>query len=145
MKKNGVGKFFAGALVGAGLGVLFAPQKGEKTREELKKKINELIDKLRDVKVDEVTELIENKVNELKEELSELDKEKVLEFAKEKAILVKDKAEELVNLAIDKGTPVLRDAATDVKKKAIAVAKNTVDKLEKEEKAKGKETKKESK
>ena len=42
--------------------------------------------------------------------------------------------QELVNLAIDKGTPVLRDAATEVKTKAISVAKETIERLEKNEK-----------
>lgn len=37
-KKNGVGKFVLGALVGAGLGVLLAPKSGSETREELKEK-----------------------------------------------------------------------------------------------------------
>ena len=36
-KKKGLGKFFAGALLGAGLGLLFAPIKGSETREALKK------------------------------------------------------------------------------------------------------------
>ena len=37
-KKFGIGKFIAGAAVGAGLGILFAPKKGEDTRKVLKKK-----------------------------------------------------------------------------------------------------------
>ena len=39
-KKKGFGKFLAGALVGAGLGVLFAPKKGSETRKELKLKMD---------------------------------------------------------------------------------------------------------
>ena len=37
-KNNGLGSFLAGALVGAGLGVLFAPKSGAETRRELKEK-----------------------------------------------------------------------------------------------------------
>ena len=37
-KKKGFGKFLAGALLGAGLGVLFAPKKGSETRQQLKQK-----------------------------------------------------------------------------------------------------------
>ena len=33
-KKSGVGKFILGALVGAGLGVLFAPKAGSETRKD---------------------------------------------------------------------------------------------------------------
>ena len=37
-KKSGLGKFIAGAAIGAGLGLLFAPDSGEKTRKVLKRK-----------------------------------------------------------------------------------------------------------
>jgi len=36
MSKKGLGKFLAGAAIGAGLGVLLAPEKGEKTRKKSK-------------------------------------------------------------------------------------------------------------
>lgn len=134
MAKNGKGKFLLGALLGAGLGLLFAPKKGSETREELKTKMNDLIGKVKEIKVDEVTELIEEKLKELKDDLDDLDKEKVLKIAKEKSKAIKEKAQELVNLAIDKGTPVLHDAATEVKTKAISVAKETIERLEKNEK-----------
>ena len=75
-------------------------------------------------------------MEEIKTGLAELDKEKVLEIAKEKAVQLKEKAQELVDLAIDKGTPVLRDAAEDVRLKAIDVTKEVLKKLEKEEEKK---------
>ena len=40
-KKKGFRKFITGALVGVGLGVLFAPKKGSQTRKELKEKFIE--------------------------------------------------------------------------------------------------------
>ena len=46
----------------------------------------------------------------------------------------KDKVEDLVDLAVEKGTPVLRDAAEELRVKAIAVTKDVLRKLEKEEK-----------
>ena len=131
MSKKGLGKFALGAAIGAGLGILFAPKKGSETREDLKNKINELIAKVKELDSDEVKARIEDKIEELKEELQDLDKEKVLKKAKEKGKLIKDKADELVKLAVAKGTPVLQDAANDVREKAIVVVKEVLAKLEK--------------
>lgn len=134
MSKKGLGKFALGTALGVGLGVLFAPESGEKTRKELMKKINELFDKLKEVDANEVKDEIERKLIELKEEITDLDKEKVLALAKEKAKVIGKKAEELVELAKEKGTPVLENAADSVRGEAIKVTKAVLDKLEKEEK-----------
>ena len=123
MSKNssGLGKFIAGAAIGAGLGLLFAPKKGSEIRAILKSKFDELMIQIKKIDVEEVKEEFEDRLQEIKEELADLDKEKVLDVAKEKAALVKKKTQELVDLAIDKGTPVLRDAAEEVRLKSIDV------------------------
>lgn len=129
-KKSGLGKFIAGAAVGAGLGILFAPKKGSETRADLKAKIDELICQIKNIDVEEVKAEFDLKIQEIKAELSDLDKEKVLEIAKEKADALKNKVQSLVDLAIDKGTPVLRDAAEEVRLKTIDVTKEVLKKLE---------------
>lgn len=133
-KKSGIGKFVAGAAIGAGLGILFAPKKGSETRALLKEKMNDLVNQIKNIDVEEVKEEFNQKLEEVKRDLADLDKEKVLEIAKEKALQIKDKAQELVDLAIDKGTPVLRDAAEEVRLKAIDVTKEVLKKLEEGEK-----------
>lgn len=133
-KKSGLGKFLAGAAIGAGLGILFAPRKGSETRAALKAKINDLVAQIKNIDMEEVKEEFSRKVEEIKEGLADLDKEKVLDIAKEKATQLKEKAQELVDLAIDKGTPMLRDAAEEVRLKAIDVTKDVLKKLEKGEK-----------
>lgn len=130
----GFAKFALGALIGTGIGVLFAPKKGSETREDLKNKMSELLAKAKEIDADDVKEAIETKVDEIKSELEDLDKEKVLKIAKSKANAIKQKSEELVNLAIEKGTPVLQKTAEDVRKKAIDVVKEVLKRLEKTEK-----------
>ena len=133
-KKSGFGKLLAGVAIGAGLGVLFAPKKGSETRKDLKRKMDELIEKARGIDAAEVKENIEAKIAMIKEELADLDKEKVLKIAKKKAKQIQDMAEELVDYAVEKGTPVLEKAADAVRQKAIVVTKEVLNKLEKEAK-----------
>lgn len=136
-KKSGLGKFVLGAAVGAGLGVLFAPKKGSETRTMLKTKLDELVEQVKNIDVDEVKKEFDLKVNEIRMELVDLDKEKALDIAKEKANDLKIKSQELYDLAVEKGTPVLKKTAKDVLENVVKVSKNTIKKLDgKEEKAK---------
>ena len=133
-KKSGLGKFLLGAGIGAGLAMLFTKNNGKENREQLKKKADELIIKIKNIDVQEVKENVENKVQEIMDDIKDLDKEKVLKIAKKKAEDIKTKSEELVEYVIEKGTPVLEKSACLVKEKAIVVTKEILKKLEQEEK-----------
>jgi len=132
-KKSGAGKFILGAGLGAGLALLFAPKKGSELREDLKKKLDEFLNKAKEIDLEEISEEFTKKVEELKTDLKDLDKEKVLKIAKEKSEDLKNKAEELLELAKAKGTPVLESMAKDVKKSTASVIKEVLKKLETEE------------
>jgi len=132
-KHSGFGKFLAGAAIGVGLGVLFAPKKGSETRAELKAKLNELYEKAKNLRSEDVKKYIENKVDDIKKSLEDLDKEKVLAYAKEKAKLIEQKTEELVKYVIEKGTPVMEKTAAAIKEKASIVTKDVLQRLEKKE------------
>ncbi len=128
-KKSGIAKFVGGLALGAGLGVLFAPDKGENTRKVLKKKLDELLTKIKEVDLDEVKDELLYKAETLQAELASLDKEKIKEIALDKANSIKSKAEELYKLAIEKGTPVVEKATDEVRKQALKVVKEIEKKL----------------
>ena len=131
MKKNsGIGKFVAGAAIGAGLGILFAPKKGSETRKDIKEKLDKKKKKIKSVDTEEVKEMFEEKVEEIKADLEDLDKEKALKIAKKKGEEIKKKCQDLVNLAVAKGTPVLENAAEELRLKAIDVVSDVLEKLE---------------
>ena len=106
-KKKSIWPFVAGVGLGVGAGMLFAPKKGEDLRKDVKNKIEELINKAKEIDVDEVKEEFMKKIDDLKKELEDLDKEK--------------------------GTPVLEKAAQEVRQKAIMVTKEVLKRLEDEE------------
>ena len=98
-RKAGFGTFLTGAMIGAGLGILFAPKKGSETREDLKKKMEELIEQIKEIDYAEVKDNLLQKVEDLKQELKDLDKEKAIEIARIKANQIRKKAEELIHVA----------------------------------------------
>jgi gas vesicle protein len=76
-----------GGAVGAGLGILFAPQSGEETRKQIKDKATDIKDKVEDEYVPKIKEEVNKRVAEavdsvnkvtddLQEELAELKAEK---------------------------------------------------------------------
>jgi gas vesicle protein len=140
MSKKGYGKLLFGLGVGAGLGLLFAPKTGIEIRKDLKKKLDELYAKVKDIDKEEVKKTIVKKIDDIKKELSDLDKEKVTQIAKKQATNIQKKAEDLYKYAVEKGTPILQNAVDEVRNQAIKLTKEITKKLE----ASKKESKKEA-
>ncbi len=129
-KKKIVGNLALGVAIGASLGILFAPKKGSETRHELKDKMLNLINKAKELSISDVSNMVQDKINEIRKDLNDLDKEKILKSAKKKAKAIKEKCEDLINLAIEKGTPILKEAAEEVRDKTIEVMQDMIAKLE---------------
>ena len=134
MSKKGMGKFLVGAGIGAALGVLFAPKKGSETREDLKKAFDDLAEKAKNLDKEDVKKTVDKKIKEIKEELKNLDKETVLEEAKKQAKKLQEAASELVDYAVEKGTPIVQKSAENIKNKVVEISKNVTKKLERGEK-----------
>lgn len=139
-EKSGLGKFLLGAGIGVGLGILFAPKSGKETRQELKEKMDDLVEKAKNIKAEDVKATIEAKVQEIKEDLKKLDKETVAATVKSGAAKIKRKADELVNYAVEKGTPVIEAAAREVKASTVKTLESITAKL-KDDEPKKQETK----
>ena len=122
-KKSGLGKVVAGAAIGVGLGVLFAPKSGKETINDIKEKVKTLTSK-------EYQDEFKRKVKELESEIKSLDKEKVLNIAKKKSAELKEKAEELIEMAKAKSDAALEKTANNLKQKAIKTAEMVIAKLE---------------
>lgn len=118
------------AAVGAGIGMLFAPKSGKETRADLKKKLDELVEKARNLKTKDVKDYVIKKSKEIEKALKDLDKEKVMSVAKKKAMKIEKDAEHLVAYVKDKGETALEDTAEAVHQKAIEVTKSVLAKLE---------------
>ena len=128
--------FLLGAGIGLGLGLLFAPKSGKETREDLAKMISDLYEKAKQIDVEEVKNAIIVKTKELENTLKDLDKETEKQLIIDKSREVKIKAQELVDLAIEKGTPIVEKTAKKVKSKTAELLKNTAEKLEEPKKTK---------
>lgn len=135
-RSRGLFGLLAGIGIGVGAGMLLAPKSGEELRKDLANKLNELLDRAKEIDVNEVADDFKKKVKDLKKEIEDLDKEKALAIAKEKGEDLKVKANELFELAKEKGTPVLEKTAAKVREQAIQVTKEVLKKLEKEEETK---------
>ena len=133
-RRSGAGKFLLGAGIGVGLGMLLSKKSGAENRKDLKKKIDDLIEKVKNIDSEEVKNNIQKKIDEIMVELKDMDKEKALKIAKKKAEQIKLKTEELVEYTMDKGPIILEKSAAKVRETAILVTKDILKRLEQEEK-----------
>lgn len=121
--------FFVGFALGVGTGILLAPKSGEDTRRELKVKINDLVNYVKDLDKEDVRNLLIKKLTELKVSLEEFDLEESALGAKRKAKEIMKKLDDLKNMAVVKATPYVDNAIEGLRLKTVDVLKITLDKL----------------
>jgi len=133
MKKQTAAALIGGLVGGATLGVLLAPKSGKETREDLKKAIDDLMKKVKEIDADDVKKYVDKSIKKIKKELDDLSMEKVAKIAKKKGKEIEKSINDLVNYVKEKGTPILEDAVENLRLKAIEVTNGVIKKLEKEE------------
>jgi gas vesicle protein len=99
--------FITGGLVGAGIALLYAPQSGERTREEIKEKAERTI-----IKVQRIEEEIKDSINQLLGDI----RSKVNLLIEEGKDVAEDKKQELL-AAIETGKKVLDEQKSRLQKK----------------------------
>lgn len=104
--------FFWGALIGAGIALLTAPRKGEETRQMLKERQHELMDKANDLAVNAREKAVE-KVDQVKTRAVELQTE-----ATEKGRSLVEQAKETARNYVATAAERTEEVAGDVKRAA---------------------------
>ncbi len=129
-KNSGFKKFALGAIIGAGIGILFAPKKGSETRKELKDKLNDLVVKVKSLNKEDIKMAVEGKVKDIQSAVNDLDSETVLNSAKKKAKKLQGMVEELGNFIADKSTPAIDKTIDAIKVNTDKVVDSVLKKLE---------------
>ena len=123
----------AGVAIGVALGILIAPKKGSETRAELAAKLKNFLEELKSTPdFDEIGYNFEDKIVGIINDLSALDREKVGAMARKQAKNIKNKAEELYEVAKEKGSPKLKKSADEIRRKAAEVMHETANKIDKD-------------
>lgn len=129
-KNNGTGKFVLGAALGAGIALLFAPKSGKELRADLKLKMDELSEYVKNIELGDVKKNISKKIREIENDIKNFDKEKAIDVAKKSAKAIEAKVASLVEDAEAAAKPKLIELTKEVKKKTIKSLDNTIAKLE---------------
>ena len=127
MAQKRTSHFLTGAIIGVGLGILLAPEKGSKTREELKKNSKALLEMIKDIDLEETKENISQKFEELKKDLANLNKEEAKEILEEKKEFVESKCNEIIE--DNENFSVVEKAAEKVKEKTNKVVDGVIEEI----------------
>lgn len=133
MSQNKFGRFLSGVLVGIGLGILVAPDKGENTRLELRKSFDKLINTIKDIDIESTKAALINKLAEIESDLTDLDTAKKTDIVKEKTELINQKCDELISVANNTDANMLNDVIKEVKKNTTKLANTVLNSLEESE------------
>ena len=130
MSKKGLGKFALGAVVGAALGLLLAPEKGDKTRQKVKNSSVKLLDEIKKLDYNEIRDNLMQRLESIEDEIRSLDKDKVAAITKEKGDELIKKANTLYKEAVKAGKPMLEKYAKELKEQTRVLVNNLMENKE---------------
>ena len=116
-KSSGLSKFVVGAGIGFGIGLLVAAKSGRETRNDIKNKFDELDEKIRNLKYDDLKDGAIQKLDELKVKISDLDQERATNLIKEKVADIKEKLVELSKYIKKKSSPAIKKIINEINDK----------------------------
>lgn len=117
MSKSGFKKFLLGLGIGCGIGLLCAAKSGKETRKDLKNKIVELENNIKNIDWEDLKDDISNKLVSLKENIESLDQDDIKRISKEKINDLRDKCKALKKSIKKKATPVILKLITEISEK----------------------------
>lgn len=130
MSKKGFTKFALGAAVGTCLGLLLAPEKGDKTRKKVKESSMKLLEEVKKLDYNELKDNLMQKAENIEKEIKSLDREKVISISKEKGDELIKKANTLYKEAVKAGKPVIERYAKELKEQTRELVNNLMESKE---------------
>ena len=119
--------FIGGVLVGAGLGLMFAPKSGKELRHDISKKTKKVYKKIkRDM--DDAREYVVEKSLEIETTLKDLSKEKVVKEAKKKAKKIQNEYNKLLNYVVNIKDDTMQEIVYALEEKVNSITSKVLDK-----------------
>ena len=130
MSQSRLRNFITGALLGVGLGILFAPHEGSITRKKLKESFDELSDTVKNIDIEETKEEIIKRIENIKKQLSSIKIEDAKRIMAEKKELIEEKCDSIIYDVEASTIPTVIETTKKVKNKSNKFLDDVIDELE---------------
>lgn len=130
MSQSRLRNFVTGALIGVGLGILFAPREGSETRKKLKESFEELSDTVKNIDIDDTKEQILKKIENIKKQISSIKLEDAKKILTEKKELIEEKCDNIIYDVEASTIPAVIETTKKVKNKSDKILDDVIEELE---------------
>ncbi len=116
--------FFAGAFIGAGVGFLFAPKEGSKTKEQLEKSFENLVETIKSIDIEETKKVYEKKIQNFKEKIENMDPSEMEKLLKEKEKIIDKECDKVIQSAKANNMTLVEEKAKTMQNKTHNFTEN---------------------